>query len=155
MKKAVIYMLLLMLLIPLCGLACGCKEEEIVLDNEIAEELQKEGVLQEMKAILAQFREALQELLFSTPRLAHDKNLKIIDQAVELYRIVEGKDPRSIGNEGEAGTLVGDGYLESPPRIPAGLYEEEGEWSAYTLKGKPLRAWPVGDWGGYRDGDRL
>lgn len=66
---------------------------------------------------------------------------------------MEGKDPKGIGEADKPGTLVGEGYLESNPQIPVGLKEEEGEWSEYKLKGKPLRAWPVGDWGGYRDGD--
>jgi len=153
MKKTVVYMLYFILLISLCGPVIGCEDKEIILDGELQEELQKEGIIQEIKDLYEGFRVAIQELFFTTPRVAHDSNLKVIDKAIDLYRLMEGKDPKGIGEEGEKGTLVGEGYLKESPQIPVGLQEEEGEWSEYTLKGKPLRAWPVGDWGGYRDGD--
>ncbi|NLX91365.1 MAG: hypothetical protein GXZ07_07225 [Firmicutes bacterium] len=153
MKKAITRPLLLILLLILFSIAAGCQDEQLSTDDVPLDALQKEGVLQEIKTILAEFREALQDLLGTTPRVVHDQNLKTIDQAVDLFRLVEGKDPKGIGEAGEPGTLVGEGYLESNPQIPVGLKEEEGEWSEYKLKGKPLRAWPVGDWGGYRDGD--
>lgn len=158
MKNNVVFLLIFILFIPLCSWAMGCEDKEIILENGIMDELQvdevqKEGILQDIKELYESFRVAIQELLFSTPRIAHDKNLKTIDQAIELFRLVEGKDPKGIGEEGEEGTLVGEGYLESNPQIPVGLKEEEGEWSEYTLRGNPLRTWPVGDWGGYRDGD--
>lgn len=166
MRKAVTsYPLLLVLLIAMCSVASGCRDEPpggegISLNglksgpqDELQEELQKEGVLEEIKAIYEEFKVAFQELFHSTPQFAHDQNLKIIDQAIELFRLTEGKDPKGIGEEGKKDTLVGEGYLESNPPIPVGL-QEEGQWSEYKLKGKPLRTWPVGDWGGYRDGDK-
>ncbi len=163
MKKAATYPLLLIMLLALCIAAAGCLDERQVgdelmlpkgLQDELQDELQKEGVLEEIKAVYEEFKVALQELFHSTPRLAHDQNLKTIDQAIDLFKLTEGKDPKGIGKEGEKGTLVGEGYLESNPPIPHGLREDAGQWSEYKLKGKPLRTWPVGDWGGYRDGDK-
>lgn len=139
-------LVLFITLILLIGFTLGC-DEEVYGDDRLInpEKLEKEQLLSEDTKVV------LKELGFLAPRTAHDYNLKIIDKQIELYKLLEGKEPNCIGEIGESGTLVGDGYLKKNPPIPVGLREDTGEWSAYRLGGKPLRALPVGNWeGAYR-----
>ncbi len=102
-----------------------------------------EGLLGEIMELLETIREMLRELALIVPRIVHNSNLRTINQAVDLYIMLEGEKPRGIGEEGQPGTLVGEGYLESGIEIPAGLRQEEGEWSEYFLEGDPPRGGPL------------
>lgn len=130
------------LALALALLACspGCED---------LESLPGEGegsLFQGLQERYEQSKEVLSELAWSVPRTAHDRNLQIIDRAVDLYIMVEGEEPRCVGEPGQPHTLVGEGYLEKVPPIPMGLRQESGPWSCYTLEGRPPRAAPRGDW---------
>ncbi|MDO9573803.1 MAG: hypothetical protein Q7I94_02320 [Candidatus Contubernalis sp.] len=111
--------------------------------------------INKFQMFLEDLKAMARELLYMAPRAVHDYNLKTIDNQIELYMLVEEQEPRAIGETGQSGTLVGDGYLKKNPVIPIGLRQDTGEWSEYRIGGNPLRVWPVGDWkGAYREVDQ-
>ncbi len=158
MGKSVFIIIALLLLAVSVPLLSGCDEDYLLRYFERTEDqggwgnetAETDDLLTKVKGIYERFNATLSDALFIPSRVVHDYNLRTIDRAVELFQLVEGMEPRGIGTAGEAGTLVGEGYLKSNPPIPFGLRTQEGEWSQYILKGNPLRTWPVGDWGGYR-----
>ncbi len=131
------------------GFFSGC-DQEVYGDDEIG----GPGKLEEGQQLLEDIKMMLKELAYMAPRAVHDYNLKTIDNQIDLFIMVEGKEPSGIGEAGQSGTLVGDGYLKKDPPIPIGLRQDTGEWSAYRIGGDPPRTWPVGDWeGAYRSSD--
>ncbi len=149
MKRKGITVLLILIMLLLCCLT-GC-DEEVYQESEYRDEENSQGV----QRLLGDFKISLNELAYLAPLTAHDYNLKTIDRQIELYILVEGKEPSGIGGPGKSGTLVGDGYLKDKPAIPTGLRQDTGEWSEYRIGGDPLRTWPVGDWeGAYRGRDK-
>ncbi len=160
MKKNVIIIVALLLIAAAAPFLSGCDENDLVRDLTQRggqggwETAEGEVILLHLKEAYERYKVTLSDAILLTSRIAHDRNLHTIDRAVELFQLLEGRDPSSIGAHGEAGTLVGEGYLNTNPKIPLGLRQQTGEWSKYMLKNDPLRAWPVGDWDGYRHGEK-